>query len=35
MKKLTDLQVIISKEVNRLTFPVYPAELYEPIQYIL
>src|ERR1700756_5040442 len=35
MKKLTDLQVIISKEVERLTFPVYPAELYEPIKYIL
>jgi geranylgeranyl diphosphate synthase type II len=35
MKKLTDLQAIISKEVDRLTFPVYPAELYEPIKYIL
>jgi geranylgeranyl diphosphate synthase type II len=35
MKQLTDLQAIISKEVNQLTFPVYPAELYEPIKYIL
>src|ERR1700761_1522692 len=35
MKKLTDLQEIISNEVDHLTFPVYPAELYEPIKYIL
>src|ERR1700743_3302136 len=35
MRNLTDLQVIISTEVNRLTFPAYPAELYEPIKYIL
>jgi geranylgeranyl diphosphate synthase type II len=35
MKQLTDLQAIISNEVNQLTFPVYPAELYEPIKYIL
>ncbi len=35
MKKLSDLQAIISKEVDQLTFPVYPAELYEPIKYIL
>ena len=35
MKKLSDLQAIISAEVNQLTFPVYPAELYEPIKYIL
>jgi geranylgeranyl diphosphate synthase type II len=35
MRKLTDLQAIISTEVNQLTFPVYPAELYEPIKYIL
>ncbi|MBS1523018.1 MAG: polyprenyl synthetase family protein [Bacteroidetes bacterium] len=35
MKKLTDLQTIISKEVEKLTFPGYPAELYEPIKYIL
>lgn len=35
MKKLNDLQAIISKEVEQLTFPAYPAELYEPIKYIL
>jgi geranylgeranyl diphosphate synthase type II len=35
MKKLTDLQAVISNEVDQLTFPVYPAELYEPIKYIL
>lgn len=35
MNKLSDLQAIISHEVNQLTFPVYPAELYEPIKYIL
>jgi geranylgeranyl diphosphate synthase type II len=35
LKKLSDLQTIISNEVNQLTFPVYPAELYEPIKYIL
>ena len=35
MKKLEDLQAIISKEVEQLTFPDYPAELYEPIKYIL
>jgi geranylgeranyl diphosphate synthase type II len=35
MKKLNDLQVIISREVEQLTFPAYPAELYEPIKYIL
>jgi geranylgeranyl diphosphate synthase type II len=35
LKKLSDLQAIISNEVNQLTFPVYPAELYEPIKYIL
>jgi len=35
MKKLNDLQAIISKEVDQLTFPAYPAELYEPIKYIL
>ena len=35
MKKLEDLQVIISEAVSKLTFPVYPAELYEPISYIL
>jgi len=35
MKKLTDLQAIISNEVKQLNFPAYPAELYEPIKYIL
>src|ERR1700756_2538518 len=35
MKKLTDLQAIISNEVKQLNFPSYPAELYEPIKYIL
>jgi len=35
MKKLNDLQAIISREVEKLTFPDYPAELYEPIKYIL
>ncbi len=35
MKQITDLQAIISDEVNKLAFPLYPAELYEPIKYIL
>src|ERR1700760_621149 len=35
MRKLSDLQAIISTQVNQLTFPAYPAELYEPIKYIL
>ena len=35
MKKLSDLQEIIGDEVKRLSFPAYPAELYEPIKYIL
>jgi geranylgeranyl diphosphate synthase type II len=35
MKKLEDLQSIISEAVNKLAFPQYPAELYEPISYIL
>src|SRR5258708_1535450 len=35
MKKLKDLQQLISEAVNKLTFPKYPAELYEPISYIL
>jgi geranylgeranyl diphosphate synthase type II len=35
MKKLKDLQQLISEAVNKLTFPEYPAELYEPISYIL
>jgi geranylgeranyl diphosphate synthase type II len=35
MKTLKELQQIISKAVNELAFPEYPAELYEPISYIL
>ena len=35
MRKLEDLQEIISEAVDKLTFPVHPAELYEPISYIL
>jgi|SRR6185312_3659434 len=35
MKKLEDLQELISEAVEKLTFPGYPAELYEPITYIL
>jgi len=35
LKKLSDLQAIISTEVDQLNFPAYPAELYEPIKYIL
>jgi geranylgeranyl diphosphate synthase type II len=35
MKKLEDLQAIISDSVKKLAFPEYPAALYEPISYIL
>jgi geranylgeranyl diphosphate synthase type II len=35
MKKLEELQAIISNAVDNLTFPEHPAELYEPINYIL
>lgn len=35
MKKLTDLQALISEAIDKLTFPEHPAELYEPISYIL
>ncbi len=35
MTRLNDLQELISKEVNQLEYPAYPAELYEPIKYIL
>jgi len=35
LKQLSDLQAIISAEVKQLNFPSYPAELYEPIKYIL
>src|ERR1700733_15491530 len=35
MKKLQDLQAIIGEAVEKLSFPDYPAALYEPISYIL
>ncbi|WP_183560113.1 polyprenyl synthetase family protein [Mucilaginibacter sp. SP1R1] len=35
MKQLTDLQALINEAVDKLAFPKYPAELYEPISYIL
>lgn len=35
MKKLTELQEIISVAIAKLAFPMHPAELYEPISYIL
>jgi geranylgeranyl diphosphate synthase type II len=35
MTSLTDLQEIINTEIDQLNFPVHPAELYEPIKYIL
>ena len=35
MKKLEDLQVIISEAINKLALPDSPAALYEPISYIL
>ena len=35
MRKLEDLQAMISEAVNKLPLPEYPAELYEPIRYIL
>src|ERR1700748_1578269 len=35
MKKLQELQDTISEAVTKLTFPLHPAELYEPIKYIL
>jgi geranylgeranyl diphosphate synthase type II len=35
MKKLSELQELISIAVNELSFPVYPADLYEPIKYIM
>ncbi len=35
MKKLEDLQEIISAAVQKMNFPAYPAKLYEPISYIL
>ncbi|TSJ39333.1 polyprenyl synthetase family protein [Mucilaginibacter corticis] len=35
MRKLQDLQLLIDEAVTNLRYPAYPAELYEPIQYIL
>jgi geranylgeranyl diphosphate synthase type II len=35
MRELQDLQLLIDKAVTNLKYPVYPAELYEPIAYIL
>ncbi len=35
MRKLEDLQEVISEAVDKLTFPTHPAELYEPLSYIL
>lgn len=35
MKKLEDLQELISEAVEKLAFPGYPSALYEPITYIL
>jgi geranylgeranyl diphosphate synthase type II len=35
MRKLEDLQALIANCVGELIFPIYPAELYEPISYIL
>ncbi|MDF2431442.1 MAG: geranylgeranyl diphosphate synthase, type [Mucilaginibacter sp.] len=35
MKKLEDLQAIISDAVDKLSLPDYPGSLYEPIRYIL
>ncbi|TWR31194.1 polyprenyl synthetase family protein [Mucilaginibacter pallidiroseus] len=35
MRKLEDLQILIANAVERLEYPAYPAELYEPISYIL
>lgn len=35
MRKLENLQDVIGEAVEKLTFPVHPAELYEPLSYIL
>ncbi|HVV55575.1 MAG TPA: polyprenyl synthetase family protein [Mucilaginibacter sp.] len=35
VNQLTDLQAIISKEIDQLEFPLHPVDLYEPIKYIL
>jgi geranylgeranyl diphosphate synthase type II len=35
MKQLTNLQALITEAVDNITYPKYPAGLYEPISYIL
>jgi len=35
MRELKDLQLLIDEAVTKLEYPAYPAELYEPIKYIL
>jgi geranylgeranyl diphosphate synthase type II len=35
MRELQDLQLLIDDAVTKLKYPAYPAELYEPINYIL
>src|SRR6195952_3563691 len=35
MTTLKDLQIIIDEAVKKLTYPAHPADLYEPIAYIL
>jgi len=35
MRKLEDLQAVISNAVTQLSFPLHPAALYEPLTYIL
>lgn len=35
MRTINQLQEIINREVDHLEFPTYPADLYEPIKYIL
>ena len=35
MKTLSELQIIINDAVSKLDYPEYPAQLYEPISYIL
>jgi geranylgeranyl diphosphate synthase type II len=35
MKQLTELQLLINDAVGKLSYPAYPADLYEPISYIL
>jgi geranylgeranyl diphosphate synthase type II len=35
MKQLTELQLLINDAVGKLSYPAHPADLYEPISYIL